>query len=188
MSRRLITTAAIAAAALLAPGAAQAQNPFKIGLAVGPSIPTGDFADALEWGYNVTGSLSGRPMMSPVGIRIEGMYQNLTGKDQTVGTVTVEAADLRTFAGIASVELGLPTMGVSPYLIGGLGYYNNKSEGEGEKSTSDLGFNLGAGLSFNLAGFSTFAEARFHQVMSKDDEVANSANLRFVPITFGIKF
>ena len=192
MPRRIFATAALAAA-LLAPAAAHAQNPLKFGVAVGPSFATGDLKDAEEWGYNVAGSISVRPLMMPVGLRIEGMYQNLTGKkgvsDGDGGTF--DAPDFRTWAGTANAEVALPGMGISPYLIGGIGIYGNKFDVSGSESSNDFGFNLGGVLAFNLAGFSTFVEARFHQVNAKDDGpggTGETAHLRFVPVTFGIKF
>ena len=188
MSRRIFTIAALAAAALLAPGTAQAQNPMKIGISVGPSFPISDLKDFEDWGYNVAASIAAKPMMSPVGFRIEGMYQNLTGKNNViVGGITADAPDHRTYAGTANVELAVPTMGVSPYLIGGVGYYGTKFDQSGEKTSNDFGWNLGGGLNFNLAGFSTFLEARFHQVQSKDSNTG-TPNLRFVPVSFGLRF
>ena len=194
MPRRIFATAALTAA-LLTPAAAHAQNPLKFGVAVGPSFPTGDLKDQSDWGYNVAGSLSVRPIMLPVGLRIEGMYQSLTGKngisDGDGGTF--DAPDFRTWAGTANAEVTLPGMGISPYLIGGIGIYNSKFTGSnaavfGDQSSNDFGFNLGGGLAFNLAGFSTFVEARFHQINIKDNTSNATGHARFVPVTFGIKF
>ena len=42
-------------------------------------------------------------------------------------------------------------------------------------------------MKFNLSGFSTFAEARYHYVMSKDSKTG-AENTKFIPISFGIMF
>lgn len=76
---------------------------------------------------------------------------------------------------------------VKPYVLGGLGLYNGKTTadfGSAEISGSDtnLGLQAGAGVAFQLSGFSTFAEARLVNIFSD----GNSS--RFVPIVFGVRF
>lgn len=181
-ARTVVRSTALVALALALPAAAHAQSPLKFGVALGPVFPTGDITDAVEWGYHVNAHIAVKPMMSPVGFRVEGLFQNLTGK----GGAGTEA-DLRDFAGTANVELGLGGMGIKPYLIGGVGMYNSKYEGASEGS-SDFGWNIGAGLDFALAGFSTFAEARYHRVDVEEPGTGNSVALGFVPVTFGFRF
>jgi hypothetical protein len=184
MSRRAIALAALAAAIVTTPAAAHAQSPLRFGLAAGATIPTGDAADIAEWGYHVSGSITGKPMLSPVGIRGEVMWNRLTGKDvEVVPGVTESGDDLDILAGIVNAEIGMSGIGVKPYFIGGLGMYRLSSEGA--DSETKFGFNLGAGLDFGLAGFSAFAEARFHSIQA-DDFGNGSVNL--VPLTFGIRF
>jgi hypothetical protein len=47
---------------------------------------------------------------------------------------------------------------------------------------SGAGFNIGAGFSLPLPSLSPFVEVRYHQMLGDNDSV------KFVPITFGIKF
>lgn len=183
MIARAIAVAGLATAALLAPATASAQSPFKIGLAVGPSFPTGDVSDSQEWGYNFSASIGIKPMLSPVGFRIEGMWNQFTGKDVATPLGDVNFDDLRILAGTANVELGLGGVAVKPYAIGGLGMYNMSIANDGtDESSTEFGFNLGGGIRFDLAGFSTFAEARFHNVS------VEGGNVRFIPLTFGVSF
>ena len=48
-------------------------------------------------------------------------------------------------------------------------------------SQTKFGINFGGGFTFNLSGFETFVEARFHSVFAED-------NANFIPISFGFKF
>jgi hypothetical protein len=111
---------------------------------------------------------------SPVGFRIDGMYNDLSGKSSgpNVKVWTVNGNLVYAFPG------GLTA---TPYLIAGAGWYDSKAEGA-DQSSSDLGINAGIGARFALSGFSTFAEVRFHNIFSDP----NSA--RFIPLTFGILF
>ena len=68
-----------------------------------------------------------------------------------------------------------------PYLIGGVGYYGQKPDVSGAKSVNDLGLNGGIGAAFQLSGFTTFVEARYHHIMS-------DVTTQFIPVTFGISF
>ena len=45
-----------------------------------------------------------------------------------------------------------------------------------------FGINVGGGFTFNLSGFETFVEARFHSVFTEE------SNTNFIPLSFGFKF
>lgn len=184
MSRRAIALAALAATIVTAPAALHAQGPVRFGLAAGATYPTGDAADIAEWGYHVSGSVTGKPMLSPVGIRGEVMWNRLTGKDiELAPGVTANSGDTDILAGIVNAEIGMSGVGVKPYFIGGLGLY--RFSAEDSESETKFGFNLGAGLDFGLAGFSAFAEARFHSIQTDN---FGDGSFNVVPVTFGIRF
>lgn len=180
MSRRAIALAALAAAIVTAPAALHAQSPVRFGLAAGATFPTGDAADIVDWGYHVSGSVTGKPAMSPVGIRGEVMWNRLTGKDFDTGLGTINGGDVDILAGIVNAEIGMSGVGVKPYFIGGLGMY--RFSAEDSDSETKFGFNVGAGIDFGLAGFSAFTEARFHSIQTE----GNATNI--IPVTFGIRF
>lgn len=184
MSRRAIALAALAAAIVTAPSTAHAQSPVRFGLAAGATIPTGNTADIVDWGYHVTGSITGKPMLSPVGMRAEVMWNRLAGKEFETVLGTVQGGDLDILGGIVNAEIGMSGIGVKPYFIGGLGIYRLSGEDEAENTDSEtkFGFNLGAGLDFGLAGFSAFAEARIHSIQTNQ----NATNI--IPLTFGFRF
>jgi opacity protein-like surface antigen len=168
MTRRLLAvlTATLLAAA---PAVLSAQS---ISLAGGLSVPTGDLADGVESGYNGTiGFNFGAPLI-PVGARLEGAINGFNAK----GT---GSADLRVLSATANATFGLGM----PYVIGGIGYYNARVKSTiGSVTESGAGFNIGAGLSFPLPALSPFVEVRYHQMTGDNSDV------KFIPITFGIKF
>jgi hypothetical protein len=173
MTKRLF---AVFAAGLLAaaPVALHAQS---ISLAGGLSLPTGDLADGVKSGYNGTlGFNFGAPLI-PVGARLEGSINGFDAKNGVNG-------NLRVLSGTANAIVGLGM----PYLIGGVGYYHASSKATVgtvtvEDTNKGAGFNIGAGLTFPLPALSPFVEVRYHQMLGKDND-----NVKFIPITFGIKF
>lgn len=174
---RLMSRAALALAAIVfAAPALSAQTSFSI--AAGAAVPVGSTADGVNTGYNVTAAVGFKPPLAPIGLRIDGMFNSLEGKGTGAGTE-------RILAGTANLTLsgaGMPIpMG---YLIGGLGMYNFSISGlpVNPKSTTDFGFNIGAGIKFPLTGFSTFLEARLHYVNTENEKT------KFIPITFGMTF
>jgi hypothetical protein len=171
---RLMSRAALVlAATLFAAPALQAQASFSI--AGGAAIPMGTTADGLKTGYNITAGVGIKPPLAPLGLRIEGMLNQMDFKASAFGST-------RLLAGVANVTLSGVAMPMG-YLIGGLGMYNVATpDVTGSQSATKLGFNVGAGLSFPLTGFSTFAEVRFHLVTTENE------SMKFVPITFGLKF
>jgi hypothetical protein len=172
MTRRLF---AVFAASLLAaaPATLRAQS---ISLAGGLSLPVSDLGDAYQSGYNGTVGLNFGAPLIPVGARIEGSINGFNVKGSGNG-------DLRVLSGTANATFGLGL----PYLIGGVGYYSARSKATlgtvtATQTNSGAGFNIGAGLTFPLPSLSPFLEVRYHQMLGDNDAV------KFVPITFGIKF
>ena len=178
--RALSRAAMVFAAMVMSASALHAQTSFSA--AAGLAMPIGSTADAVKMGYNATLGLGIKPPLAPIGLRIEGMWNQFDSKGGSkIGT--------RILAGTANITLsgaGMPIpMG---YLIGGLGMYNlgvtNWPALAGPKpdAESKVGFNIGVGLNFPLTGFSTYAEARLHIVNT------SGSSTKFTPIVFGIKF
>jgi len=149
---RLMCRVALGLAALFAVPALHAQTSFSV--AAGLTVPIGSTADNLKAGYNATVGLGIKPPLAPIGLRIDGMLNSMDLK--TKGTY-------RILAGTANVTLsGLGMPIPMTYLIGGLGMYNSSFSGlplGQPKSTTDFGFNIGAGIKIPLTSFSTFLAA-----------------------------
>jgi hypothetical protein len=173
---RLLSRAAIGLAATLIAAPLSAQTSFS--LAAGATVPVGSTADGYDIGYNVTAAIGIKPPLAPLGLRIDGMWNEIEGKGNANGK-------LRLLAGSANVTLsgaGPVPMG---YLIAGVGAYNAKFVDRaitigGNTSNTEFGLNVGGGINFPLTGFSTFLEARFHFLTDSE--------IKIIPITFGLRF
>jgi opacity protein-like surface antigen len=217
--KRTILAAAVAVA-LIAPTSAQAQmgSPVKFGISGGLSLPMNDpaaddeFALESNSGYNVAGHLGFQLPMFPLGLRADLGYNGFGGKERTEssGFATLRAkADMNVLSGTVNTMFQpAGMMPIKPYFIGGIGAYRVKTtveatgdfDGEPFNSKDDVsktsfGLNGGLGVRFGLGGMSTFAEARYHYVMNKEDCNSDSdetcfphKNTAFVPISFGIMF
>jgi len=200
------TLAAAAAALVLGASSAQAQaaSPTHFGISAGATIPTGDLSDSHNAGFNVQALLEFRGIASPLAFRAEVGYHGLGGKSVTVfdpdfGTVSADVDDLAMIMGTANGVYSFPvatTATVRPYVIGGAGIYNYKAGGSfsssfgsfsGSERQTKFGLNGGIGTTFQLSGFNTFAEARYHYVFAKDDDTGEG-NLQMIPLSFGIMF
>lgn len=154
---------------------AQMARPVTFGIGAGLTIPTGDAGDFLESGYHFQGMVGFRAPMFPVGLRADVMYHTLEFSEAT-------DVSLNTLAGTLNAMFDMGGMMAAPYLTAGVGMYNLDTDIEGAESTTDFGLNGGAGIRFNLSGFDTFLEARYHHIMSEGDATS------LIPVTFGIMF
>ena len=182
--KRIAFGFAVASFALFAgTSSAQAQRPVSFGISAGAAMPNGDLGDGFSMGYNVAGSVGYSMPALPVSFRVDGMWNQLTEKNDT-------GVGLRTLGVNVNALYTLPGVAIRPYVLGGLGMYNSKATGEGlddVESSTDMGINAGVGARFALSGFQTFVEARFHNIFV-DSEGDESANARFIPLSFGIMF
>jgi hypothetical protein len=187
MTRSLTRRAAAFAAgvvAVLSVGAApaQAQSPIRLGLAGGLAMPMGDVADTHESGYNGTVTLAVNAPLLPVGLRIDGMFNELKAQDD--GLLGGAAPDLRVSSVNANLTYNiLPLPIARVYLIGGAGYYRTELKDSGVDTETKVGYNGGAGLRFGTGRAQLFVEARYHQIRLDDD-----AKIEIVPITIGFLF
>ena len=185
MKRNVTAVAGLVLGLMMASTAeAQMARPVQFGIGAGISIPGGEVegvevGDVLDNGYHVQGMLAFKAPMFPVGLRLDVMYHTFEASD-------IDDLKLNTLAGTLNAQFEMGGMMASPYLTGGIGMYNLKSDYEGtdedfELDETEFGLNGGAGIKFNLAGFGTFLEARYHHVMTEDA-------ISIIPITFGIMF
>ncbi|MEP6619242.1 MAG: hypothetical protein ABJE47_08005 [bacterium] len=181
MTMRLLTLAALCAMTAT-PILAQGRTTNSVSIAGGIAAPTGNLGDATDLGYNVALGLNVGGPKVPIGLRFEGGYD---GFGQKSGN-----GDVRLLNATANAVFNIGTQLNSPYLIGGLGFYNERvTAGNGslriESSRNAAGINVGGGLRFPLSGLSTFFEARYHLMFNDQN---GGSNTQFIPITFGIMF
>jgi len=190
MKRTLLTAAALAFTVVGASSAqAQALRPISFGMSGGAAIPMGKTADAANMGFGLTGLADYKTPTMPVSLRGELSFSRFGMKDlpsDIDGNHRVLAAIVNVVANVGG------NSSVSPYIIAGPGVYSLKSTMSQDDidvsfSKTAMGINGGMGLNFHLGALSTFAEARYHYVFSKDDDKGfdNTQNL---PIVFGIRF
>lgn len=175
MTRFVRATFTVVAAAL-AFSAADAQAQIGFSIAGGPSFAMGDFGDNTDMGYHAKVAASFSLPLLPIGLEAGAMWSRF---DASEGDGHAQILN-----GSLDAVINLPTPVITPYLIGGVGYYNLKEESPlGEFDTNDFGLNIGAGVRLGLVGLGgVFAEARLHNVMTEGDAV------RFVPVSLGIRF
>jgi hypothetical protein len=173
---------AIAAIALVAaPRVSHAQlglvKPFQLGVAGGGSLPMSDLSNTTNTGYNGTVALGINLPFIPVGLRVDGAYNAFSEK-------AAGGAKLHVMSATGNVVWKLPSIGVSPYLIGGAGLYMPTVTAPGANSTTEhhFGWNAGAGINLPLTIFKAFVEARYNRVS------LDNATMEFVPVTVGIMF
>jgi hypothetical protein len=183
-----ITVAGVMLAAGGAPLSAQVAvaSPVRFGITGGATIPVSDFSDAAKTGWNAGVLLDvGLPLV-PIGFRLDGLWHQFSDKDLPDGSVIKN----RIIAGTADVVYTFNSLALTKfYAIGGIGVYNVRTELEGgiiPGSTSDtetkFGVNAGLGFRVQLTGFSTFVEARWHDVFT------SGQSSQMIPITVGITF
>jgi hypothetical protein len=180
--------AALTLGLLLGAPAVHAQGAeFALGGGVG--VPLGDFDDAAKLGWHGLAAVSFVPNGWPVGIQVDGSYQQFALED--FGGFT----DVKTrfIMGTGNVVFKFKTAEEStfrPYLLGGLGIYNGKTTASDDPGDvlgggeTDFGINVGAGFDFKAGGAGLFIEGRFHNVFTG----GGGGDTKFIPITLGIRF
>ena len=160
------------------PFAARAQvstvlKPVQFGVAAGAAIPVSDLSTFFSTGFNGTVTVGLNPAMIPLGIRIDGAYNQFGLKG---GGANIHFTSLT-----GNLVYKVPSASLTPYLIGGAGWYNIGASGGGG-SSNKLGWDIGGGITMPLSGFDTFLEARYNQVQG------SGGSSKFIPITFGVMF
>jgi hypothetical protein len=151
-------------------------KPVQFGIAAGAALPTSDVSDGFNTGFNVTGTVGFTPALIPLGVRIDAAYNSFGAKGG--------GANLNFTSVTGNLVYKFPSTGMSPYAIGGAGWYHATVDitGAGSGSDNRFGWNIGGGISMPLSGFDTFLEARYNQVQF------DNGSAKFIPITFGVMF
>ena len=172
--RTSIRAAAIAATAL-ALAALPARAQISLGLMGGAALPTSHLADSHDTGYHVQAYLGFGVPLVPLKARVEGLHASFPGRSLT----GVVPPDVRATGASVSLVYDLPVPVVTPYALGGVGYYGTEVA---DVSRSNMGWNAGAGVRLRLGGVGVFAEARYFAMNT------GARDLTFAPLTVGLMF
>jgi len=160
----------------------QSSTSTQFSLGGGVDLPMGDFDNNFNTGWHGLAAMTFTPAAWPVGIQIDGNYSRIP--DDSPGDFNEQM-----IYGTGNIVYRFQTSPEStfrPYLIGGGGVYNLKATGndvpDGTDSSTKFGINGGAGFDIKAGSASLFAEARFHNVFTENN------NTNFLPITAGIRF
>jgi hypothetical protein len=177
--RRMLSVVALLALVAFAPRpvAAQYGGAFKnLYVGGGPSYATGDYADGLNTGFNITFGWRQGITNSPLSVRTELAWYSFEAKN-----VNANADD---FALLVNLQAGSTNREakIRPYLIGGVAlHYIDVESGFLTSYSSEFGMNGGAGLEIGAGQIALFGEARYHWIASNPD-------FYMVPVTFGFRF
>jgi opacity protein-like surface antigen len=177
MKRMSLSALAVAAALCVAiPLRAQLiqrTEGFRFGLGLGATMPTGDYGDVDKMGINILGVFETPLANSPLYLRVDGLYSS-TSHDGIDGSTSI-------LGGTASAlyHFSAPAAQARPYALAGLGIYNIDP---GPDSETKIGIGVGGGVTFDLAGFNAFAEARYVSVQT------SGSSTTFIPLTIGLMF
>ena len=171
---RIALAAAIMSIVVAAPTQAQ------LSIAGGPTFALGSLGDATEMGYHAQGSFGLSLPLIPISLRVDAAWNQFPESDADGG--------LRVVSGTANAVFSIPSIGITPYVIGGLGAYIAEWSDDSaigaidDGATTEIGANVGVGVRIGLPGISAFAEARLHNLFNEGDA------MRFVPISVGLRF
>lgn len=162
------------------------QRTYALGFGGGASIPVGKLSDAQNTGYNGIVVLAIGVAELPIGVRFDGIYNNLLNNKLVYPAGSgIVSSDLRITGALLNLIYAFPGTTAKPYVIAGGGLYSTKADLAGAKAQNDFGFNAGIGATFGLGPFATFLESRYHTI-SRD--AAKGGVVQFIPITVGLLF
>jgi opacity protein-like surface antigen len=173
--------ASLSAALLAIPSLASAQRSVSFGVSGGLSAPIGSLGDYANSGYNITGHVFFAPTSTKtLGLRGDVSYDSWDSKG---GGLTLRSLG---FTGNGIYHFS-DTKGsiFSPYALAGAGAFNLTTRVSGTNtsaSSTDFGAQVGVGVEFQLASFSTFGEVKLVNVFG------SGSSSRWFPVTFGVRF
>lgn len=179
-TRSLLLTLTIST--LATPTPAHAQKGYALGIGGGAAIPVGKLGDVQKTGYSALLALAVGSPDIPIGLRFDGIYNNLTHTNTPTGTAS---ADLRVAGAIVNLVYAFPGTYAKPYVLAGAGWYSSKVDTTDAKAQNNFGFNAGLGTTFGFGPAAAFLEARYHTISRS---VQKGGVFQFVPITFGLMF
>lgn len=185
MNRVLQSVIAVAVVSVASVATVGAQN-VRFGVGGGLTSPLSDYKNIDKTGWHgLVRADIGIPM-SPVDVRIDGLYSQTSHKD--VGGSPVDG-NTKVIGGLVNLvyKIPVPAPMVKPYIVAGGGISNFKqtfpsSPGTSEVSETKFTWGAGAGLSVGVGPVHGFVEGRYMSVQLSGTPV------KFVPVTVGLTF
>jgi hypothetical protein len=162
-----------------------AQKSYALGIGGGAAIPVGRMSNTQKTGVNGLISLALGVAELPIGVRIDGIYNELPRNERSLPVGSSGTSNLRILGVLGNAVYAFSGTSVKTYLIAGGGLYNTRFDVDGAKSENHLGLNAGAGMTFGFGPITSFIESRYHFISRQP---AQGGVLHFVPITFGLMF
>ncbi len=180
---QIVAVSALASTVLSAQ--AFAQRTYALGIGGGVAIPVGKLRNTQTTGFNGIVSLALGAAELPIGVRIDGIYNNFSHTNVAPPPGATSAADFRVAGILGNLIYAFPGTTAKTYIIAGGGLYNTRLDVAGTKSENHFGLNAGLGITFGLGPIAGFVESRYHFISR---EPAKGGVIHFVPITLGLMF
>jgi opacity protein-like surface antigen len=183
---RVLQLALAVGVASLAGGARVAAQGVQFGLGGGLIAPVSDYATVDKVGWHGTVMLNFSIPLSPVSVRVDGLYGQTTHKD--IGTTPVPGKS-KLIGGLANAVWHVPVSApmVKPYLLGGVGVYHLQvtlpsAVPPVDTSETKFAWDFGAGLSLGAGPAHFFVEGRYITIQE------SGGSTKFIPVTVGVMF
>ena len=167
----------VLAATFSSPASAQVNDQFSWGLTAGAAFPAYELEREHQTGVNAGITLAFGGVGQLFGIRVDGMINRFTAKDDT------DAGNARIIGGTLNLVYSVFGSENRLYAIAGVGAYGIRPDVPGQEGRTDFGTN--GGIGFWLPGISSFIEARYHHFYRAFPDKKAAP---FVPVTLGILF
>lgn len=166
--RRL--TLLLASAFLLIPASVEAQPRLMFG--GGLSNPTSDFSDVAGSGFHGRAGLQVGVPAFPLAVRADGEYHVFGEESGAAGSPKYKILD-----GTLSAVLSLGGIGLSPYVLAGIGSYRVDSGITGFDPVTSTGYHGGFGVNLGALGFGGWVEIRYVKI----------EDLKYIPVSVGLR-
>jgi hypothetical protein len=187
---RKVAAFAVVMMALSASMAVAASGEFVMGAQGGITVPTGDFGDVANSGFNA-GVYGDYGIANNCTIGASAVYHGFSGSDEWIDFLGVDDASFSLVQVTAHGRYWFPTGGqVMPFLTVGGGLYNfgakaELGDEEADDSESNGGIYGGFGLDFRASPMWTIGvEGTYHNVFTEDE----STNVFGVSARIGMSF
>jgi len=179
---RVLRLALVVTVASVARVAAVSAQSARFGLGGGLLSPLGDYKNLDNTGWHGLVRVDFSIPMSPLGIRVDGLYGQTSHKAPFEGD-----GNSKGIGGLASLVWNIPVPApmVKPYVLAGGGFFNLKTTIPSlsvDSSESKFAYALGAGVKIGAGPINVFAEGRYVSVQT------SGGATKFVPLTVGVLF